>query len=848
MQISTTRGARAKSRAFETDQSPPPSLATHDAVATAELSHVSKIPAAVPTPAPAPVPVESGASLDIGMNLDGITYYNSEHALIDRFKTSGAWTAQGQSGDLAAAVPLDANGYPTGIPAGGNVLYTMVSLDPVALETTDRYVLTYEGKANFFFNNATIVSNEDGKLVIDFTGSNESLQIKVDGLEASDPLHDIHLVREDQVSLFNEGEIFNPDFIEKASQWSTLRFMEWGRTNNSPVTSWGERTTLDSASWSVATATTTVPIEVMVRLANETHVDMWYNIPAEADDDFVEKTLTYIRDNLDPTLTLKLEYSNEVWNWGFQQSHYALEQGDLLFGTDVNGNGVIEGDNPQEHVADGWMQFYGYRSAQIAAISAEVFGTAADTRVDNIISTIPAWVGIEQSVFHGVEEAGLGTVAALFDSYAITSYFGNDLSTAGSNPADAAIVLGWAASGAAGLDKAFEQLETGDLLSTNSSLAWLQQLYAAQGAIAADNGLDLVTYEGGAHLTPGSFATADRAVVEDFFSRLMNDPRMGELYTQMADDFAAAGGTELTAFKDSGGSSQYGYWGVLDSTYDDSSPRYDSLVGSANENGVVLTGTVLADTLTGGDENDLVSGGAGSDRLTGGDGADTLVGGAGNDALDGGVGIDHAVGGAGNDTYTVNSTYDFVIEVSGGGTDKVFSTANYTLSANVENLQLTGTAIHGSGNDIANAITGNGSANILAGLAGNDTLSGGAGDDTLVGGAGRDVLYGGAGKDTFAIGTGDSAAATPDLIADFSHLDGDRVDLSGIDAVSGTTANDAFAFIGSAAFSGTAGELRVVAAGPLLWAISGDQNGDGTADFAVQVTQPLTLTGADFVL
>ncbi len=77
------------------------------------------------------------------------------------------------------------------------------------------------------------------------------------------------------------------------------------------------------------------------------------------------------------------------------------------------------------------------------------------------------------------------------------------------------------------------------------------------------------------------------------------------------------------------------------------------------------------------------------------------------------------------------------------GTDTVRSSLSYTLTANVENLILAGSAgISATGNSLANALTGNGGDNVLAGLAGNDTLTGDYGNDTLNGGDGDDWLYG----------------------------------------------------------------------------------------------------------
>jgi Ca2+-binding RTX toxin-like protein len=153
------------------------------------------------------------------------------------------------------------------------------------------------------------------------------------------------------------------------------------------------------------------------------------------------------------------------------------------------------------------------------------------------------------------------------------------------------------------------------------------------------------------------------------------------------------------------------------------------LAGSAAING---TGNELNNVITGNGEANVLSGAAGDDRLLGGGGADTL---------DGGVGADTLIGGLGDDRYVVENAGDVVTEAAGEGTDTVSSTISYVLGANLENLELTGSAaINGTGNGLNNSISGNSAANVLDGGAGIDTMAGGLGDDRYIVDSSSDVV------------------------------------------------------------------------------------------------------------
>jgi trimeric autotransporter adhesin len=114
----------------------------------------------------------------------------------------------------------------------------------------------------------------------------------------------------------------------------------------------------------------------------------------------------------------------------------------------------------------------------------------------------------------------------------------------------------------------------------------------------------------------------------------------------------------------------------------------------------------------------------------------SMYAGSANDTLYSGTNSDYMAGGNGSDTYYVNSSRDTIYEIAGtsaGANDRVFAATSYTLSANVEKIELTGTAgYRANGNTLNNELKGN---------TGNNTLNGGSGADTMIGRAGDDTYY-----------------------------------------------------------------------------------------------------------
>lgn len=260
--------------------------------------------------------------------------------------------------------------------------------------------------------------------------------------------------------------------------------------------------------------------------------------------------------------------------------------------------------------------------------------------------------------------------------------------------------------------------------------------------------------------------------------------RPGQGFDLVAADTSWALGADFERLNLLGGGDHAGFGNDLDNIIN----------GNIGNN--VLDGFGGNDAIGGGIGDDVIGGGGGDDRLAGNDGNDVIRGGPGEDNLRGDDGDDRVIGGLGKDSL-----------LGGDGDDR-----------------------------------------LIGGL-GDDRLVGGGGADVLIGGMGRDVLFGGTDADRFVYdGVLESpVGAVRDRIQQFSSAQGDRIDLSGIDADPNTADDDGFAFIGTSAFSGSAGELRFVNVGSNLF-VRGDVDGDGIGDFEIFVNNTATLTAGDFVL
>jgi Ca2+-binding RTX toxin-like protein len=262
----------------------------------------------------------------------------------------------------------------------------------------------------------------------------------------------------------------------------------------------------------------------------------------------------------------------------------------------------------------------------------------------------------------------------------------------------------------------------------------------------------------------------------------------------------------------------------------------------------------------------LIYGGHGTDILTGGSGNDIFFfegqRWTDGDRVIGNGGLDALVISGVNGVNRIEFEDDSLTSIESISVNNRFATdptavPSYELvlaNGNVAvgaSLTINGSSLAAGKNlSVDGSLIQNGTLNMFGG-AGNDVLIGGAKADLIFAAAGADSQTGGGGADVFQFrSVSDSTTGASDRINDFTSGT-DKIDLGFIDANAVAAGNQAFTFIGAGAFSNTAGELRAAYdGGSNTWVVQGDVDGDGFADFQLNVTPatPDPLVASDFIL
>ncbi len=556
---------------------------------SAAAQTVDAAPQAASTPAiEAPV-----ANPSIAFGLGGVADWSTQSPFIDVFKTSRPWIGHlpgqwggGDPAQMAAATGPD--GWLLRMPEGVERVSTMVltELPAEMVSAAGRYRLSYQGAGKIEVKGARTIAQSPGVIDFDYRPNSQSaVEISISAIDPADPLRAISVVHERDLARHAAGEIFNPAYLARISPVRALRFMDWMRTNDSASQDWQARPRLEDASWAGPAG---VPLEVMIALANESHADPWFTLPHLAGPDYVEAFATLVRDQLDPGLKPWFEYSNEVWNWQFQQAQWADLQGRALW----------------PDLGTAWVEFYAGKSVEMAQSIDKVYGPKVNEQVFKVISSQTGWLGLEDSIleapaWRGMAE-GRAAPASHFNAYAITGYFDGGLG----RDEKPKIVKDWLARSRASaeaegkaqgltrvaLDEhiaqhrfnqagelALQELRDGSVTGSNEgSLAALYQTFAHHKAVADRYGLQLVMYEGGTHIV-GVGPWLDDEELSEFFIWLNQTPGMGALYGELLAGWKAAGGTMFNAFVDIERHSKFGAWGNL-RHIDDDLARWDTLL------------------------------------------------------------------------------------------------------------------------------------------------------------------------------------------------------------------------------------------------------------------------------
>ena len=560
----------------------------------------------------------------LGMNLAAIADWSTQHPFLDLMKTSRPWLGHGErqwgtrsAESLVEDGHVGRDGHLLSIPGDVARVGTLILTDQpeAAVSLAGRYVLRHAGRGKIEVSGrGREVARAPGEIRFDYAPGPGGVEISVSAIDAQDPLRGITVVREDLLPQAAAGALFNPDWLARVSGLRLLRFMDWMRTNGATARLWADRPRPSDQRW-----TQGVPVEVMTRLANEIGADPWVTLPHLADDDYVRRFADYMRDHLDPRLKLHAEWSNEIWNFSFGQSHWALAEARSRWGEDAPG--------------DAWMQLSGHRAAQVADIFAESFGAQAEARLVRVFATQTGWPGLEAAALEAPLAVAQGArpPAQSFDAYAVTGYFGHDVAA----DEDLAALRDRIASGTA------RQVALETLRADIADLS--DRLWPHHARVAAQHGLRLVMYEAGPHLVAGPEGREDEAVTA-FLTELSHAPETAALIDALMAGWRDVGGTQPTAYLDVSMPSRWGSWGALRHLDDDSplwdvwmrhsreGPDWEPRDAAAFENGMTLQGGDAAERIVGTSEEDLLLAGGGDDVIHAGPG-DRVDGGRGHDLV-----------------------------------------------------------------------------------------------------------------------------------------------------------------------------------------------------------------------
>lgn len=469
--------------------------------------------------------------MELGGNLAAVTDYGTAWVFKNVFHMARPWlTREVGSFDWEShqTPPLDEDGWPRQIPFVAPDSTSHIAHTLVPLYDAGHYVVRFSGRG-------VVVLRPPGAAAIELSSPGGDWQNTVHlapGAEARTLLLEIRESDIDDpvrhLAIIAPGEDpdltaqpFHSAYLASLAPYRVLRFMDWLRTNGSPVEHWTDRTTPTSFTQARPAG---VAHELIIQLCNLTGKDAWICLPHRADDDYVRQTARLYRDTLDVRRLLYVEYSNETWNYmpDFTQTLY------------VNERAAVLGITPSEFVAR--------RSAEVFAIFAEEFGEAGLHRCVKVLGTqAGAFAGVTAPRVAAFHDPAINPGRHYPDAIAIAPYFGENYTPEDDYPSAEAMVTA----------------VSSNSIPANAGFA------VAHRSLADEQGMRLVTYEGGQHFTGIFGAENDDELTARIFAA-NRDPRMEDRYREFMAALQEAGIDLFMHFNHVEAWSKWGTWGALE--------------------------------------------------------------------------------------------------------------------------------------------------------------------------------------------------------------------------------------------------------------------------------------------
>lgn len=481
----------------------------------------------------------------LGTNLAGISDWGTEPVWKDIMKQSRTWSPQRPDSSWGNGWPLavDSLNWITSLDADQTAdcpLFGSTSDNWTSMHPDSTYICTYDGAGDVGFWNAQSYSEvSPGRIELHAKASSAPF-LNLNATTPGDYVRNIRIsLPSHEADL--DTEPWHQDFLDRWKDFGVIRFMDWGSTNNSPVVSWSDRTRVNSQTQAMASG---VALEHMIDYCNRTDTDPWFCMPHLADDNYVRQYATMVRDNLNPWLTAYVEYSNEIWNSIFAQTHYCDSVGSAQ-GLDPSGS------HPWEA---GW-RYSGRRSGEIFDIWEDVFGGT-----DRFVRVI----GSQMNTYVAARKLEQDNVVLKTDAVAVAPYFGGHLS--GDRLGE---IASWTVDQI--LDSCQAHIRGGVRDGIQNFVTFVNEQNTTHGT-----DIKLIAYEGGQHLS----AWNQNQTVTDLFTAANRDPRMYDLYIEYFEQWVELGGKMFCNFSSVGTPGAYGAWGVLESVDQDpaDAPKYQALL------------------------------------------------------------------------------------------------------------------------------------------------------------------------------------------------------------------------------------------------------------------------------